>query len=83
MMLIFTGLGGVYTPLTLGFLEKQERTIMRRFRTGIFFVFVSWVVSGCGSPEPEPPKAAPVGPATDPAGEAFSRPTKRAGAPAK
>jgi hypothetical protein len=36
----------------------------------------SWVAAGCGGgPEPEAPKQV-VGPTTDPAGEAFSKPSK-------
>ncbi len=40
-----------------------------------------WVVSGCGdAPTPVAPKEA-VGPTTDPAGAAFSKPTKPAASP--
>lgn len=56
---------------------------MRAFYRICLVVFVCWIVSGCGSPEPEAPKPSPVGPATDPAGEAFSKPTKPAGAAKK
>ena len=54
---------------------------MRRSLIVCLFAFVAGFLPGCGGAEPETPKAV-VGPTTDPAGEAFSKPSKPAVPPA-
>ena len=53
--------------------------IVRKYWKYALFLPVFWVISGCGeAPAPVAPKEV-VGPTTDPAGEAFSKPSKPAG----